>query len=245
MEQKIKTLSCLLVDDNRLSLRLLQALVEQTAFLRLEGAYENSIEAAQVLSEKPIDILFLDVEMPDMTGLELLDTLEQRPQIIITSAKKQYALDAFEYEVVDFLLKPIDNYARFLKAVKRAKSNLSKQQPAPGPAAVTNQSSGQIFLKVDSMLISCELTDILWVEAFGDYVKVATPAKTHVVHAKLRAVEELLPAHSFVRVHRSFIVRIDKIKNIESTNLQIEKTIIPISNSYRRALMDRIQTLSD
>jgi len=231
--------SCILVDDDLMSLKILQSLVGKTPFLQVEGMYQNPVEAFKALSEKNVDILFLDVEMPEMTGLELLDTLSVLPQIILTTSKHNYAVDAFDYDVADFLLKPINNYSRFLKAVRKAKAKLEKP-------AIENHINGtnQMFIKVDSLLVNFNLTEILYVEAFGDYIKIQTEQKTFVVHSKLRTVEEALPANDFARIHRSFIVRLDKIKNIDPSNLEVGKKVLPISNSYRSNLMAKINTLS-
>jgi DNA-binding LytR/AlgR family response regulator len=233
-------LNCIIVDDDRMSLKILQSLVEKTDFLQLEGAYDNSIAAASVLMEKEVDILFLDVEMPDMTGLQLIETLERKPQIIITTNKEQYALSAFEHDAADFLLKPIENYSRFLKAVRKAKSNI---EPKNAPVVSQKPTQDTIFIKVDSLLVNFDLKEALYIEAFGDYVKIHTDKKIYVVHSKLRTMEETLPGKDFVRVHRSYIVRIDKIKNIDTANLQVGNKIIPVSNSYRQLLFDKIQTL--
>jgi DNA-binding LytR/AlgR family response regulator len=150
-------------------------------------------------------------------------------------------MKAYDHDAADFLLKPIENYARFLKAVRKAMGNLRK--PAlrqRGRAEPVNT----VFMKVDSLLVSFNLKEVLYVEAYGDYVKIHTEAKTFVVHTKLRTLEGTLPERDFARVHRSFIVRIDKIKNIDTSNLQVGTKIIPISNSYRASLFEKIQTLS-
>ena len=235
------SIRCIIVDDDRMSLRILQSLVEKTDFLSLVGAYDNALQAARALVEQEVDLLFLDVEMPDMTGLELIETLERKPQIIITTSKEQYAMKAFDHDAADFLLKPIENYARFLKAVRKAMGNLRK--PAP-PTPAGTEPVNTVFVKVDSLLVSFNLKEVSYIEAYGDYVKIHTEGKTFVVHTKLRTVEDTLPDRDFARVHRSFIVRIDKIKNIDTSNLQVGTKIIPISNSYRPLLMEKIQTLS-
>ena len=234
------SIRCIIVDDDRMSLRILQSLVEKTDFLNLVGAYDNALQAARALVEQEVDLLFLDVEMPDMTGLELIETLERKPQIIITTSKEQYAMKAFDHDAADFLLKPIENYARFLKAVRKAMGNLRKPVPPPAGAEPVNT----VFIKVDSLLVSFNLKEVHYIEAYGDYVKIHTEAKTFVVHTKLRTMEDTLPDRDFARVHRSFIVRIDKIKNIDTSNLQVGTKIIPISNSYRPQLFEKIQTLS-
>jgi DNA-binding LytR/AlgR family response regulator len=191
--------------------------------------------------EQKVDILFVDVEMPDMTGLQLIETLEHKPQIIITTSIEQYAMHAFESDAVDFLLKPIESYARFLKAVRKAKSNIL---PKDIPVSPGKSAQDTIFIKIDSLLINFDLKEALYMEAFGDYVKIYTDKKMYVVHSKLRTMEETLPEKDFVRVHRSYIVRIDKIKNIDTSNLQVGNKIIPVSNSYRQLLFNKIQTLS-
>jgi DNA-binding LytR/AlgR family response regulator len=234
-------LKCIIVDDDTMSLRILQSLVEKTDILQLVGLYDNSITAARALTEQEVDILFLDVEMPDMTGLQLIETLEYKPQIIITTSKEEYARNAFEYDAVDFLLKPIESYSRFLKAVRKAKTLIQPKAPSEPTGKATQDT---IFIKVDSLLVNFDLKEALYMEAFGDYVKIHTDKKVHLVHTKLRTLEETLPSKDFVRVHRSYIVRIDKIKNIDTANLQLGSKIIPISNTYRQQLFDRIQTLS-
>lgn len=231
--------SCILVDDDQMSLKILQSLVEMTPFLHLAGVYQNPLDAFKPLTETKIDILFLDVEMPEMTGLELLDTLSNPPKIILTTSKENYALQAFDYEVADFLLKPIINYARFLKAVRKAKANLEPLEPK-----IIKNSNNHLFIKVNSLLVNFNLDHIIYIEAFGDYIKIHTDEKTFVAHTKLKTVEETLPAHAFARIHRSFIVRLDRIKNIDLSNLEVGKKILSISNSYRANLLAKINSLS-
>lgn len=230
-------IDCIVVDDDILSLKIVKSLIEKTGFLRLQGSFDSTLAAADFLRHKQVDLIFLDVEMPDMTGLELLEALETQPQIVLISSKEKYAVEAFQHEVADYLVKPIENYSRFLKAAQRAKANIEKNTTA------TSQKNADIYLKIDSLLVRFNLQDIFWIEAYGDYVKVKTAAKVYVVYATLRSVEEALPASEFIRIHRSYIVRIDKIVNIDATNLQIEKKILPIGSSYRKKLLEKINTL--
>jgi len=246
-------LSCLIVDDDEISLRMLRELVDKSDFLELKGAISNSLEAAQALRDMPIDILFLDVEMPTMNGFELIQVLEKKPQIILVSGSETYAINAFDFNATDFLIKGRFNYARFLQAVNKARNNILREnaERANAAAEVSNGqpvSQGAIdnrtfFIKIDSMLVNFDLKDILWVEASGDYVMITTSTKTHKLLTKLKNVEEKLPQSDFVRVHRSFIVRIDKIRNIDNANLLIGNNIIPISNSYRSHLLEKINTI--
>ena len=232
-------ISCIAVDDDAMTLKIVESLVNRTDFLRLLGTFESSVEASNALQKQPVDLIFLDIEMPDMTGLELIKTLNPKPAIILISTKQEYALEAFEYEVIDYLLKPIANYGRFLQAAQRARMSIERKTSASSPADRTEH----IYLKVDSLLVKFRLGDILWVEAFGDYVKVKTPDKVYMVYATLKSIEDALPDGEFVRIHRSYIVRMDRIDNIDNTNLQISDKILPIGNSHKKNLMDRIKVL--
>ena len=232
-------LSCIIVDDDPMSIKIMEAHVAKTAFLEHTASFSNSIEAAAALRDSDIDLVFLDVEMPEMSGLDLIKTLEHRPEIILVTSQKDYALEAFELAVSDFLLKPVDDYSRFLKACLKVQKELQKEK-----VAVSGEdTSDNIFLKIDSLLVNFKMNEILWIEAYGDYVKVHTSDKVHVVYSTLKAVAENLPSSEFVRIHRSYIVRIDQIKNIDAYNLQIENHIIPISKSYKSDLLEKIKTL--
>jgi len=236
MERK---LSCIVIDDDEMSLKIVETLINKTEFLELKGLYNSSLEGATVLSQEQVDIIFLDIEMPEMSGLDLLKTFDTYPQIILISSKESYAIEAFEHEVTDYLLKPIDDYSRFLKSVLKAKKGIEKKSEK----LIQTENPNNVFIKVDSLLINFNLKDILWVEAYGDYVKIHTSEKYYVVYSTMKAMCEKLPSNDFIRVHRSFIVRLDKIKNIDLTNLQVDKKIIPISNSYKSILMDRVKSL--
>ncbi len=232
-------LSCLIVDDDEISLRMVKELITKTEDLELKGACSSSLEAAKFLREIPIDILFLDVEMPTMSGFDLIQVLERKPQIILISGSENYASGAFDLNATDFLIKGRFNYARFLQSVNKAKNNIEKENIDKS----NNSEVKNFFIKVDSMLVNFDLKEILWVEANGDYVLINTASKEHKLLTKLKNIEEKLPSNDFVRVHRSFIVRIDKIRNIDNANLLIGNHIIPISNSYRSSLLERINTI--
>jgi DNA-binding LytR/AlgR family response regulator len=228
-----KTLKCVVIDDDQVSLKVVEALIKQTDFLSLQKSFSDAVSALSYLSKEPTDLLFCDIEMPKMSGLELVKSLVNSPQVILIGSKEKYALESYDYEVVDYLLKPIDSYARFLQAANKAKAKYEE----------SNDNQKNIFIKVDSLLINFDYSDILWVEAYGDYVKIKTEEKVHTVYSTLKAIEDKLPRNEFVRVHRSYIVRIDKIKNIDLHNLQISNKIIPISNSYKANLMESINRL--
>ncbi len=226
-------LNCIIVDDDLMSLKLMESLIGKTDALKLFGSYNNAIEAEKIIRSNKIDLIFLDIEMPEMTGLELLGTLEKTPQVIIVSSKEKYALDSYNYDVTDYLIKPIESYARFLRAVLKAQKRTCKER----------EELDNIFIKVDSMLLNFNLTEIHWVEAYGDYVKIHTKEKMFVVYSTLKTMDRKLPSSDFIRVHRSFIVRLDKIKNIDQNTVLIDKKVIPISNSYKAAFFEKINTL--
>lgn len=223
---------CAIVDDDDLSIRLITEYINQTDDLNLVGTFSSAIKASNALSREPVDLIFLDVEMPDMTGLELIKSLDRKPQIILITSKKDYAIEAFEYQVADYLLKPI-SYSRFLKAANKARELFEvKQKGAAAPK--------QLYIKEDSVLVNVPLNDIVWIEALGDYVTIHLTDKKHTVLTTMKSMDSKLPPEEFMRVHRSFIVRVDKINNLDGNMLVVGKKLIPIGKSYRKALMDRL-----
>jgi DNA-binding LytR/AlgR family response regulator len=224
---------CIIVEDDALSREVIEGLVERAGFLQLQQSFSDPVKAVHWLSSNTTDLIILDMEMPGMTGLEMLQTLTQKPQVIVISSKAHYAVDAIDYSIAAYLLKPVQEYAKFLKAVMKVKERME----------ATAVPADHIFIKADSMLTNVSLSDITWVESFGDYVKVNTEKKVYTIYSTLKAVEDKLPSTHFIRVHRQFIVNLSKIQNIEQTNLQIDKKIIPIGTSFREQLMKRISTL--
>jgi DNA-binding LytR/AlgR family response regulator len=231
----MQLIRCVIVEDEPVSQVVMEGLVERSGLLELQASFNDPIKAAQWLTENTTDLLLLDIEMPGLSGLELLQSLSKKPEVIIISSKEQYALEAIDYNVTAYLIKPVKEYAKFLKAVMKVKERFENKNESP-PA-------DSIFVKVDSLFTHLSLNDILWVEAFGDYVKINTQGKVFTVYSTMKAVEEKLPAKTFLRVHRSFMVNIRKIDNIDQGNLQIDKKIIPIGNSYRDQLMKNLNML--
>ena len=225
--------SCAIVEDDIISLKVIEAMVEKTGKLFIKASFISPIEASHWLVVNPVDVLFLDMEMPHLNGIELLKCLTNKPEVIVISGNPAFAIEAFDYAVTDYLLKPIKDYSRFLKAVNRALLNTNNQTP---------KESENLFVKIDSLLQKLNVNDIFWVEAFGDYIKIQTGEKIFTVYATLKKIEEKLPTN-FVRVHRSYIVNIAKIVNIDPHNLEINKKIIPISSSYRDDLLKKIKVL--
>ena len=228
---------CLVVDDDELSRTMIEHLLAQHGGLTLVGSCESAIAAAKVLREEVVDLLFLDVEMPGMTGLELMKSMDVRPQVILVTAKEEYAIEAFDVDVTDYLLKPV-TYARFLKAVQRA-----ERQASLAEASEASQEQEYVFIKAEGRLIKVYLADIQWIAAQGDYMMVHTREHKYLMHGTMKSMEKKLPPHDFARVHRSYIVRIDQIEDIEDTTIVIQRKVIPIGGSYKDALLKRLRTI--
>jgi len=228
-------MKCLVVDDDSISRELICECINETEDLILSGVCKSAIEAANFLSKNEVDLIFLDVEMPKMSGLDLLKSLYNRPQVILVTAKEKYAVQAFEYEVTDYIVKPV-NHSRFIKAVQKARGKNT-------PSKIESVNGGNIFIKVDSELINITTSEILWIEALGDYVNFITPEKKYVVLSTLKNIELKLPPNEFIRVHRSYLVRIDRIKKIAEDIILVENKMIPVSKSFKKELLDRLTTL--
>ena len=226
---------CAIVDDEEMSRKNIEQLIKRIQDLKLVVVCKDAIEASNVLRKEKVDLVFLDVEMPEMTGIELVKSLTHKPEIVLISSKENYAVEAFEYDVADYIVKPA-TYERFLKAYDRVKARLT----ADNENLVNDDA---VFVKVDSQLVKVNTGDILWVEAFGDYVNIFTETNKYIVHSTMKGMENKLSSDHFFRVHRSYIVRLQKIKAIEETLIIIGKKLIPIGDSYRSALMKRLNML--
>jgi DNA-binding LytR/AlgR family response regulator len=216
----------------------LKQLVAQVPSLELVAECTDAMEATAQLNAVPVDLLLLDIEMPEMSGLELIKKLgKQRPLIIFTTAKSDYAVEAFELNVVDYLVKPI-TLPRLKQAVDKAAEALDSNKQE-----VKVEEQGFVFVKDNGILKRISIDDILFLEAMGDYVKVHTAQKFHVVHATLKSIEEKLPATKFIRVHRSYIVAINKIDYIQEGTISIGKTSIPVADTHKSNLNKRLNLL--
>jgi DNA-binding LytR/AlgR family response regulator len=216
----------------------MKQLVSQVRNLELIKECATAMEAYNTINNEPVDLLLLDIEMPEMTGLELIKNLgNKKPLIIFTTAKKDYAVEAFELNVIDYLIKPVPP-ARFLQAIERANEALesNKEEVKVGEQEF-------VFVKDNGILKRINVDDILYLEAMGDYVKVHTPQKFHVLHATLKSIEEKLPASKFLRVHRSYIVSLNKIDFIQEGMIAIGKANVPVADTYRSALNKRLNLL--
>lgn len=229
---------CLIVDDNKMARMAMKQLISQVSELTLAGECDNAMDAYNKVSREHIDLILLDIEMPGMTGLELTKNLgDKSPLIIFTTAKTDYAVEAFELNVVDYLVKPVSP-ARFLQAIEKAKEVLesNKQQ-------VHIEDKEFVFVRDNGILKRVDINEILFLEAMGDYVKVHTSQKFHIVHSTLKAIGEKLPASKFMRVHRSYIVALNKIDFIEEGVINVGKNAIPVADAYRGSLNQQLNLL--
>ena len=231
-------MTCLIVDDNKIARTTLRQLASQIKDIDIAGECDNAMDAYNLLQEAPVDVILLDIEMPGMSGLELTRNLGgTRPLIIFTTSKKDYAAEAFDLNVADFLVKPITP-ARFIQAIEKAKELLQSNRQE-----VNLREDEFIFIRDSNVVKRLKLDDILYAEAMGDYVKLHTPQRFYAIHSTLKAVEERLPASRFFRVHRSYVVAVDKIDTIQNGVLIINDKSIPVADAYRGALNKRMNIL--
>lgn len=227
-------MKCIIVDDDELSRNIMEDLVAESD-LELVQSCSSAMEAFNVLKNNDIDVIFLDVDMPKMSGLDLMKSLDDLPQVVLITSHSEYALESWEYNVTDFVVKPI-SHARFLKALDKVKKNESKPE-------TIDSNSKTLFIKTDSRLVQVFKDHILYIEALGNYVTVFTENGKYIVLSTMKDLESKLNAPDFSRVHRSYIVRIDKIGSIEDNFINVGGKAIPIGKNYKDELMKSINTL--
>lgn len=230
-------MNCIVVDDNKLARTAITYLIEQVDFLNLVKECESPVEAFNFLKENPVDLVFLDVEMPSMSGLELVRNLDTHPIIILITAKKDYAVEAFELNVADYIVKPI-TLPRFMTAVSRAKEFYEMRDEK---IEVPEKDMEYIFVRNKTVLTKIKLKDILYIQALGDYVTIYTPDENHyTIHITLSGIEKKLPADKFHRTHRSYMIGLDHIDSIIEDTAYINKHHIPIGEQYKQPLLKKI-----
>lgn len=229
-------LTCAIIDDEPLAISLLESYANKTPFLELKGTYNSALDALDTLNNSPVDLLFLDIQMPELNGMEFSHMLSKETKIIFTTAFSQYALDSYKVNALDYLLKPI-SYPDFLNAARKALEWFEKKPSAVVAAAPQIET---IFVKTEYRLMQIELRRILYIEGLKDYVKIFIEGEVHPILSlmSMKALEEMLPADRFVRVHRSFIVQPDKIKIIERNRIVFGKEYIPISDTYKQKFFE-------
>jgi two-component system response regulator LytT len=237
-------MDCIVLDDEGVSREIIKFLCEKEPDIHLLGSFSSAIEAFKLLNQKTIDLIFLDIHMPGFSGFEFIETLKSPPLIIITSSDIEQATEVFEYEIIiDFLRKPI-NTERFQKAINKARKILGSKDRAKNQP-IQNESSGQehLFINIDKKLIKLEVQKISLIEAEGDYVTILGENINYKVHTTLSNILQKLPKEPFLHVHRSFVINLNKIIDIQDNTILIDKSVIPISRSKRSALMQKLNLI--
>ncbi|MCI4670016.1 MAG: LytTR family DNA-binding domain-containing protein [Bacteroidia bacterium] len=232
---------CLIVDDEPLALDVLEAYIERLDDLELVARLDNAVEAFNFLQKEEVDLLFLDIQMPKLTGIDLLKNISDPPQVIFTTAYRDYALQGYELNVVDYLLKPI-SFDRFLKAVNKVIQNQGKSddtEPEPsGPKQEPlNYQDAYIYLKSDKKMVKVPLAEILYIESLKDYIRVFTAEKNVTAYQRISYMEEKLPSDKFARIHRSFIINLDQIDAYNTSIVEVAGKEIPIGRNYRQEVL--------
>jgi len=234
-------LKCIAVDDEPLALDIIEDYVSKVPFLELVKRTENAIEALQLVQAGGIDLVFLDIQMPELTGIQFLKIANGKANYILTTAYSQYALESYDLNVSDYLLKPIA-FDRFYKAVEKVHNQIKVAEPVPAPqplvaaaplSAAVNPIQDFIFVKTEHKIQKIELDDILYIEGLKDYISIYTKAERIITLQNMKKMDETLPKGQFIRVHKSYIISLDKIESIERSRISICGKIIPIGDTYR------------
>ncbi len=239
----MKNIRCVIVDDEPLALDVLEAYIDRLDHLELVARLDNAIEAFNLLNRDSVDLLFLDIQMPRLSGIELLKNIHKAPRVIFTTAYRDYALQGYELDVVDYLLKPI-SFDRFLKAVNKVyrinQENLPEKAPSmpfPTEEGGSGYEKAFLYLKADKKMVKIMLKDILYIESLKDYIRVKTTHKTVTSYQRISYMEEKLPEEKFIRIHRSFIVAKDKVEAFSPPAVELEGISLPIGRNYRNEVI--------
>lgn len=230
---------CLLIDDEPPALKVLQSHIAQISGLEVVGACSNAVEAIDLLHRKTVDVMFVDIKMPKILGTEFLRSLSRPPKVIFVTAYREYAVEGFELDAVDYLVKPV-SFERFLKAINRLKRSAEPQLP-PGQKLYQPNPDAFVYLKADRSMQKIFVNDILYIESWKDYVKLfLASGRNLLVKQPISAMENLLSGHRFLRVHRSYIVSLNKISGYSSTAVKLSSVEIPIGRLYKQAVMSQL-----
>lgn len=222
-------IKCIIIDDEPLAIKVIENHLQEFQNFEIVGTFNNPIAALPLLEEQNIDAVFLDINMSKMNGLEFIKTVELKSNIVITTAYREYAVESFDLDVLDYLVKPIP-FNRFLKAVNKITQKIAIQRGANQEN--TNETDSFIFLKVDKKLVKIPFDEIYYIESLKDYIKVFTTTDNYLVHKSLTSITEELPSSQFLRIHRSFTISTDKVKSVEGNSVEINNKRIPIGRKY-------------
>ena len=237
-------MNCIVIDDEATARMIISQLCSNVPSLNVLEEFPNAMQAIKYLNQNEVDLIFLDIHMPDFTGFDFIETLKNPPKIILTTSDPNFAIQAFEYDcIVDYLVKPITQ-ERFGKAIQKAEAKQSKPVAIVSTSEKVETTSGNdLYVNIDRRLIKIDIPSIYLIEAKGDYIQVKTEDKNYTVHSTLKKIEDKLPDNLFLKVHRSYIINIQKIIDIEDNSVLIKKDVIPVSRSNRPELMKRLNLL--
>lgn len=230
-------INCLIIDDEPLAVNIIESYIKEFNNIEIINVYNNPIEALPDIENKNIDVIFLDINMPRMSGLEFLRNLKSYPLIVITTAYKEHAIESYELDVLDYLVKPIP-FSRFLKSVNKITNRLIIEK-GESKTSDFNQEP-HIFLKIDKKLVKIVLKDILFIESLKDYIKLYTTTGNYIAHKSLSSIIEELPSENFIRVHKSYAIAIDKVESVEGNLIEINAKSIPMGRNYIYHAKERI-----
>ncbi len=232
-------LSCVIVEDSELEAELMVSHVGRIDFLDLKGVFDKALQAQKYVLENQIDLIISDIQLPDITGLQMIKTLKNPPQVIFTTSFSDYAADGFDLEATDYIVKPVI-FERFLIAANRA-MKLYKQQNSPGIHALEIKTEDDyFFIRSDFSFVKINFKDILYIESIKDYVRIVTTTGSHLTSMTMKIIEEQIPMNEFVRIHRSYIVKINKIDAIKNDEIAIGKQVLPVSDSFKESLYKKV-----
>ena len=228
-----KKIKCLVIDDEQPAREMLKQHIGGVEALELAGSCCNAVEAISFLKEQQVDLLFLDIQMPQLLGTDFIRTLKNAPKVIFTTAYRKYAVEGFELDAVDYILKPI-SFQRFLKAVNKVlQTNLATVQPSPSANENHPEQSNFLYFRVDRKMVKVFFNDILFIEGLKDYIKIVTTTRAIVTKYVLSTLEEVLPSDEFLRIHKSYIVAINKIESYNADSIQVAKHELPIGRLFK------------
>ena len=236
-------MNCIIIDDEATSRTIIGELCSSYKNLNVVEVFSNAIEAIKYLNQNKTDLIFLDIHMPDFNGFDFIRTLKDPPYIILTTGDAEFAIQAFEYDcIVDYIVKPIKP-ERFKKSIQKVEGKLNEKVTATVTDKEKQQTGDDFYVNINKRLIKIDIQSIYLVEAKGDYIYLKTDNKNYTVHSTLKKIEEKLPDHMFLKIHRSYIININKIIDIEDNSVLIEKDVVPVSRSNRPELMKRLNLL--
>ncbi|HEX8017995.1 MAG TPA: LytTR family DNA-binding domain-containing protein [Flavobacterium sp.] len=229
-------IKCLLIDDEPLAIKVLQNYFTNFPDFEVIGAFNNSLEALDFINSTPVDAVFLDINMPMMTGFELISLIENKTKVIITTAFREFAAESYDLDVLDYLVKPIP-LPRFIKCINKITTEYNLKNNIRTEAV---KGDSHIFIKVDKKMMKINIEEILFVEGMKEYIKIVTPDKTYITHKSLTSLSEELPGDKFLRIHKSYVIALNKVKSIEGNRIQIMTYTIPIGRNYSKDVKNKI-----